>query len=285
MNALAVYINARELLVMRRLLVGMLFAACLTQSAMLLAAPLSVAGLRAQQLVIAELAKLEKSKGKYIRSSKLQALVIMTDAIKANPELAASLTAYVIEQGAGLTATVTAACKAAPEFAAAITTAAINAAPAAQAALITSAAVSAVPKRAAEITTAAIAAVVKQAPAITSAAVSAAPNQAAEVTKAALKAAGSTEVRRLVAVAASNAGVSVTVINNILKKVTTAKDGSFEVFQKDAGNTTTSTISIGQSSSNDSVPSSTVSSNTTGTSSVGGGGTICRKASQTASCS
>jgi hypothetical protein len=257
---------------------------------MLYAAPLSTASLAAQQTVMTELAKLEKSSGKYIRSSKLQALKLIKDAIEKNPELAPSLTSFVISQGVGVSAAVKTACQAAgkSDQAAAITSAAIQAAPPALAAAITAAAISVSPKQAAAITTAAINAVLKQAPAITSAAVTAAPLQADAITKAALKAAGSTEIRRLIAVAAANAGVSVQVINNVLKNITT-QNGSYEVFQKDASNAVSSTITIGSNSeSNNSATTLTGSttSSTGTTNSTGGGGSIsCVKNGVTASCS
>ena len=289
----AVLIRASELPVMRKLLlVGALLSTTLLMANISFAASLSATALVTQQNVMAELAKLEKNNnGKYIRSSKMQAVTLIAEAIKKNPELAASLTAYVISQGVGLTAAVTAACKAAPEQASAITTAAIKAAPSAQAALITAAAVKAVPKQAAAITTAAILAVSSQAPAITSAAVNAAPSYSSKVIEAALKAAESRETRRLVSVAASNAGVSVDVINKLLETITKQRDGSFEVFQKNTSNAPTSTITVGTSDStnNNSLGTTgftgTVSGTSNGTGSTGGGGTICVKISLTASCS
>lgn len=288
----AVLIRAPELPVMRKLLlVGLLFSATLL-TANFSYADLSPAALATQQTVMVELAKLEKNtNGKYIRSSKTQAVTVIAEAIKKNPELAASLTAYVISQGVGLTSAVSAACKAAPNQAAAITTAAIKAAPSAQAALITAAAVKAVPKQAAAITTAAILAVSSQAPAITSAAVTAAPSYSSKVIEAALKAADSRETRRLVSVAASNAGISVDVINKLLETITKQPNGSFEVFQKDTNNAPTSTITIGTSESTNSHSLGTtgftgvVLSTSTGTGSAGGGGSICVKTSLTASCS
>ena len=288
----AVLIRAPELPVMRKLLlVGLLFSATLL-TANFSYADLSPVVLATQQTVMAELAKLEKNtNGKYIRSSKTQAVTLIAAAIQKNPELAASLTAYVIGQGVGLTAAVTAACKAAPEQASAITTAAIKAAPAAQAALITAAAVKSVPKQAAAITTAAILAVSSQAPAITSAAVTAAPSYASKVIEAALKAAESRETRRLVSVAASNAGVSSDAINKLLETITKKRDGSFEVFQKNTNNAPTSTITIGasESTNNNALGTTgftgTVSGTSNGTSSTGGGGSICVKTSLTASCS
>ena len=289
----AVLIRAPELPVMRKLfLVGILCSATLLTANFSFAAPLSASALVTQQNVMAELAKLEKNtNGKYIRSSKTQAVTLIAEAIKKNPELAASLTAYVIGQGVGLSAAVTAACKAAPNQAAAITTAAIKAAPSAQAALITAAAVKAVPKQAAAITTAAILAVSSQAPAITSAAVAAAPSYASKVIEAALKAADSRETRRLVSVAASNAGVSVDAINKLLETITKQRDGSFEVFQKDTNNAPTSTITIGtsESTNNNALGTTgftgTVLGTSNGTGSTGGGGSICVKTSLTASCS
>ncbi|MBH1971522.1 hypothetical protein FK216_09405 [Moraxellaceae bacterium AER2_44_116] len=277
---------------MRKLLLGFLLIASLAPTTMLYAAPLSTASLAAQQTVMTELAKLEKSSGKYIRSSKLQALKLIKDAIEKNPELAPSLTSFVISQGVGVSAAVKTACQAAAKFdqAAAITTAAIQAAPPALAAAVTAAAISVSPKQAAAITTAAINAVLKQAPAITSAAVTAAPLQANAITKAALKAAGSTEVRRLIAVAASNAGVSVQVINSALKNITN-KNGSYEVFQKDTSNAVSSSITIGSNSeptTNSSAMTFTGSttSSTGATGSTGGGGSIaCVKNGVTASCS
>ena len=292
MFACAALIRAPELPVMRKLLlVGLLFSATLL-TANFSYADLSPTALVTQQNVMAELAKLEKNtNGKYIRSSKTQAVTLIAAAIQKNPELAASLTAYVIGQGVGLTAAVTAACKAAPEQASAITTAAIKAAPAAQAALITAAAVKSVPKQAAAITTAAILAVSSQAPAITSAAVTAAPSYASKVIEAALKAAESRETRRLVSVAASNAGVSADAINKLLETITKKRDGSFEVFQKNTNNAPTSTITIGasESTNNNALGTTgftgTVSGTSNGTSSTGGGGSICVKTSLTASCS
>ena len=217
---------------------------------------------------------------------------LIKDAIEKNPELAASLTSFVISQGVGVSATVTTACQAAAKSdqAAAITAAAIQAAPPALAAAITAAAISVSPKQAAAITTAAINAVLKQAPAITSAAVTAAPLQANAITKAALKAAGSTEVRRLIAVAASNAGVPVQVINNELKNITN-KNGVYEVFQKDTSNTVNSTMTMGSNSEPTTTitnsSATTLTGSTTGaTGSIGGGGSIaCVKNGVTASCS
>jgi hypothetical protein len=287
-----ILIRATELPVMRKLLlVGILCSATLL-TANFSYADLSPTALATQQTVMTELAKLEKNtNGKYIRSSKTQAVTLIAAAIQKNPELAASLTAYVIGQGVGLTAAVTAACKAAPEQASAITTAAIKAEPAAQAALITAAAVKSVPKQAAAITTAAILAVSSQAPAITSAAVTAAPSYASKVIEAALKAAESRETRRLVSVAASNAGVSSDAINKLLETITKKRDGSFEVFQKDTNNAPTSTITIGTSdnANNNAVGTTgftgTVLGTSNGTGSTGGGGSICVKTSLTASCS
>jgi hypothetical protein len=286
------YIQAQELFFMRKLLLGVLLIASLLPTTVLYAASLSAVSLAAQQTVMTELAKLEKNNGKYIRSSKLQALKLIKDAIEKNPELAASLTSFVISQGVGVSATVTTACQAAAKSdqAAAITAAAIQAAPPALAAAITAAAISVSPKQAAAITTAAINAVLTQAPAITSAAVTAAPLQANAITKAALKAAGSTEVRRLIAVAASNAGVPVQVINNELKNITN-KNGVYEVFQKDTSNTVNSTMTMGSNSEPTTTitnsSATTLTGSTTGaTGSIGGGGSIaCVKNGVTASCS
>ena len=286
------YIQAQELFFMHKLLLGVLLIASLLPTTVLYAASLSAVSLAAQQTVMTELAKLEKNNGKYIRSSKLQALKLIKDAIEKNPELAASLTSFVISQGVGVSATVTTACQAAAKSdqAAAITAAAIQAAPPALAAAITAAAISVSPKQAAAITTAAINAVLKQAPAITSAAVTAAPLQANAITKAALKAAGSTEVRRLIAVAASNAGVPVQVINNELKNITN-KNGEYEVFQKDTSNTVNSTMTMGSNSEPTTTitnsSATTLTGSTTGaTGSIGGGGSIaCVKNGVTASCS
>lgn len=286
------YIQAQELFFMHKLLLGVLLIASLLPTTVLYAASLSAVSLAAQQTVMTELAKLEKNNGKYIRSSKLQALKLIKDAIEKNPELAASLTSFVISQGVGVSATVTTACQAAAKSdqAAAITAAAIQAAPPALAAAITAAAISVSPKQAAAITTAAINAVLKQAPAITSAAVTAAPLQANAITKAALKAAGSTEVRRLIAVAASNAGVPVQVINNELKNITN-KNGAYEVFQKDTSNTVNSTMTMGSNSEPTTTitnsSATTLTGSTTGaTGSIGGGGSIaCVKNGVTASCS
>ena len=286
------YTQAQELFFMYKLLLGVLLIASLLPTTVLYAASLSAVSLAAQQTVMTELAKLEKNNGKYIRSSKLQALKLIKDAIEKNPELAASLTSFVISQGVGVSATVTTACQAAAKSdqAAAITAAAIQAAPPALAAAITAAAISVSPKQAAAITTAAINAVLKQAPAITSAAVTAAPLQANAITKAALKAAGSTEVRRLIAVAASNAGVPVQVINNELKNITN-KNGVYEVFQKDTSNTVNSTMTMGSNSEPTTTitnsSATTLTGSTTGaTGSIGGGGSIaCVKNGVTASCS
>ncbi|MEN9430314.1 MAG: hypothetical protein RJA86_1173 [Pseudomonadota bacterium] len=288
------YIQAQELFFMHKLLLGVLLIASLLPTTVLYAASLSAVSLAAQQTVMTELAKLEKNNdsGKYIRSSKLQALKLIKDAIEKNPELAASLTSFVISQGVGVSATVTTACQAAAKSdqAAAITAAAIQAAPPALAAAITAAAISVSPKQAAAITTAAINAVLTQAPAITSAAVTAAPLQANAITKAALKAAGSTEVRRLIAVAASNAGVPVQVINNELKNITN-KNGVYEVFQKDTSNTVNSTMTMGSNSEPTTTitnsSATTLTGSTTGaTGSIGGGGSIaCVKNGVTASCS
>lgn len=286
------YIQAQELFFMRKLLLGVLLIASLLPTTVLYAASLSAVSLAAQQTVMTKLAKLEKNNGKYIRSSKLQALKLIKDAIEKNPELAPSLTSFVISQGVGVSATVTTACQAAAKSdqAAAITAAAIQAAPPALAAAVTAAAISVSPKQAAAITTAAINAVLKQAPAITSAAVTAAPLQANAITKAALKAAGSTEVRRLIAVAASNAGVPVQVINNELKNITN-KNGAYEVFQKDTSNTVNSTMTMGSNSEPTTTitnsSATTLTGSTTGaTGSIGGGGSIaCVKNGVTASCS
>ena len=134
-------------------------------------------------------------------------------------------------------------------------------------------------------------AVSTQAPAITSAAVAAAPSYASKVIEAALKAADSRETRRLVSVAASNAGVSVDAINKLLETITKQRDGSFEVFQKDTNNAPTSTITIGTSdnANNNAVGTTgftgTVLGTSNGTGSTGGGGSICVKTSLTASCS
>jgi hypothetical protein len=286
------YIQAQELFFMRKLLLGVLLIASLLPTTVLYAASLSAVSLAAQQTVMTKLAKLEKNNGKYIRSSKLQALKLIKDAIEKNPELAPSLTSFVISQGVGVSATVTTACQAAAKSdqAAAVTAAAIQAAPPALAAAVTAAAISVSPKQAAAITTAAINAVLKQAPAITSAAVTAAPLQANAITKAALKAAGSTEVRRLIAVAASNAGVPVQVINNELKNITN-KNGAYEVFQKDTSNTVNSTMTMGSNSEPTTTitnsSATTLTGSTTGaTGSIGGGGSIaCVKNGVTASCS
>ena len=96
---------------MHKLLLGVLLIASLLPTTVLYAASLSAVSLAAQQTVMTELAKLEKNNGKYIRSSKLQALKLIKDAIEKNPELAASLTSFVISQGVGVSATVTTACQ------------------------------------------------------------------------------------------------------------------------------------------------------------------------------
>jgi hypothetical protein len=275
---------------MRKLLLGILFLACWVPTTMLHAAPISEAGIAAQEVVMTKLAKLERNNnGKYIRSSKLQALTLIKETIEKYPELAASLTSFVISQGVGVTTTVTTACQAAAKSdqAAAIVAAAIKAAPPALAAAAVSAAISVSPKQASAITTAAINAVLKQEAAITSAAVSAAPLQAAIITQAALKAAGSTEIRRLIAVAASNAGVSEQVINKALRDVTN-KNGSYEIFKKDTDDVVSSTITKGSSSEGNSSPLGVaVPIGSTGaTGSTGGGGSIaCVKNGVTASCS
>ena len=92
---------------MYKLLLGVLLIASLLPTTVLYAASLSAVSLAAQQTVMTELAKLEKNNGKYIRSSKLQALKLIKDAIEKNPELAASLTSFVISQGVGVSASVT----------------------------------------------------------------------------------------------------------------------------------------------------------------------------------
>ena len=240
--------------------------------------------------IVTQLNQLPKIDNKYSQQAKEQALTIIAQAVKANPNLAATLTEFAIKQGSGVSATVKALAKVAPKQAGAIVTAAIKASKPSMAAAIAAAALSVAPKQAAAITQAAITASPKHAAAITSAGISTAPSQTKTILQAAFKMGSSSEDRRKVAIAADNAGVKETVINQLLREMTINNKGQYEVFKHNQKNTSDSIISIG--SIND--PSSAtgvsqgqgfnISLNNQTTGSTGGGGGGCQK-TLTATCS
>lgn len=235
---------------------------------------------------IAQLNQLPKIQNKFTEQAKAQALILVAQTVKANPNLAAALTEFAIRQGAGVTATVKAITKVAPKQAAAIVESAIKASKPSMAAAIAAAALSVAPKQAAAITQAAIAASPKQAAAITSAAISTAPSQTKTILQTALKMGGSSEERRKVAIAADNAGVNIAVINQLLRELTVNNKGQYEVFKHNQQSTSESTISMG--SVNDQSTSTVLNGvqtqgvnitlNSQGSSSTGGGGGGCQKA-------
>lgn len=240
--------------------------------------------------IIAQLNQLPKIDNKYSQQTKVQALTIIAQAVKTNPNLAATLTELAIKQGAGVSATVKALATVAPKQAGAIVSAAIKASKPSMAAAIAAAALSVAPKQAAAIMQAAIAASPKQAAAITSAAISTAPSQTKTILQTALKMGNSSEERRKVAVAADNAGIKETIINQLLREITLNNKGQYEVFKHNQQSTSDSTISIG--SINDSSSATGVSQgqgfntslNNQTTGSTGGGGGGCQK-TLTATCS
>lgn len=244
------------------------------------------------EAIVAQLNQLPKTDNKYSQQAKEQALSIIVQAVKANPNLAASLTEFTIKQGAGVSATVKALAKVAPKQAGAIVSAAIKASKPSMAAAIAAAALSVAPKQAAAITQAAIATSPKQAAAITSAAISTAPSQTKTILQTALKMGSSSDERRKVAIAADNAGVKETVINQLLREITLNNKGQYEVFKHNQQSTSDSTISIGSindpsSSSSTGVSqgqSVNISLNNQTTGSTGGGGGGCQK-TLTATCS
>lgn len=233
--------------------------------------------------IVAQLNQLPKIDNKYSQQAKVQALTIIAQAVKTNPNLAATLTEFAIKQGAGVSATVKALAKVAPKQAGAIVSAAIKASKPSMAAAIAAAALSVAPKQAAAITQAAIAASPKHA-----AAISTAPSQTKTILQTAFKMGSSSEERRKVAVAADNAGIKETVINQLLREITLNNKGQYEVFKHNQQSTSDSTISIG--SINDSSSATGVSQgqgfntslNNQTTGSTGGGG--CQK-TLTATCS
>ena len=212
---------------------------------------------------IAQLNQLPKIQNKFTEQAKAQALILVAQTVKANPNLAAALTEFAIRQGAGVTATVKAITKVAPKQAAAIVESAIKASKPSMAAAIAAAALSVAPKQAAAITQAAITASPKHAAAITSAGISTAPSQTKTILQAAFKMGSSSEDRRKVAIAADNAGVKETVINQLLREMTINNKGQYEVFKHNQKNTSDSTIIMG--SVNDQT-------NTTGLGSIQGQG-------------
>ena len=235
---------------------------------------------------IAQLNQLPKIQNKFTEQAKAQALILVAQTVKANPNLAAALTEFAIRQGAGVTATVKAITKVAPKQAAAIVESAIKASKPSMAAAIAAAALSVAPKQAAAITRAAISASPKQAAAITSAAISTAPNQTQTILQAAFKMGSSSEDRRKVAIAADNAGIKIAVINQVLRETTTNNKGQYEVFKQNQQNTSDSTIIMG--SVNDQTNTTglgstqgqgiSVSINTpSNNASSGGGGSGCNK--------
>lgn len=235
---------------------------------------------------IAQLNQLPKIQNKFTEQAKAQALILVAQTVKANPNLAAALTEFAIRQGAGVTATVKAITKVAPKQAAAIVESAIKASKPSMAAAIAAAALSVAPKQAAAITQAAITASPKHAAAITSAGISTAPSQTKTILQAAFKMGNSSEDRRKVAIAADNAGIKIAVINQVLRETTTNNKGQYEVFKQNQQNTSDSTIIIG--SVNDQTNTTglgstqgqgiSVSINTpSNNASSGGGGSGCNK--------
>ena len=236
--------------------------------------------------IVTQLNQLPKIDNKYSQQAKEQALTIIAQAVKANPNLAATLTEFAIKQGTGVSATVKALAKVAPKQAGAIVTAAIKASKPSMAAAIAAAALSVAPKQAAAITQAAITASPKHAAAITSAGISTAPSQTKTILQTAFKMGNSSEDRRKVAIAADNAGVKETVINQALRETTTNNKGQYEVFKQNQQNTSDSTIIMG--SVNDQTNTTglgstqgqgiSVSINTpSNNASSGGGGSGCNK--------
>ncbi len=268
--------------------------AVLTLSLISMAGHAALSATEQQKLdsTIAQLNQLPKIQNKFTEQAKAQALILVTQAVKANPNLAAALTEFAIRQGAGVTATVKAITKVAPKQAAVIVESAIKASKPSMAAAIAAAALSVAPKQAAAITKAAISVSPKQAAAITSAAISTAPSQANTILQTALKMGGSSEERRKVAIAADNAGVKESVINQVLRQITTNNQGQYEVFKHNQQSTGESTITMGsannQSASNvlNNVQTQglNLSLNTPISNNSGGGGGSCQK-TLTATCS